>query len=75
MEYINNPFCKYIFVYMQTIHITTSQNINIEYRLADLGTRIVARLLDYGVFFGIYILVLIIVLATGSLDEDFKLHK
>jgi uncharacterized RDD family membrane protein YckC len=69
MEYINNPFCKYIFVYMQTIHITTSQNIDIEYQLADLGTRIVARLLDYGVFFGIYILVLIIVSVTGSFNN------
>jgi uncharacterized RDD family membrane protein YckC len=54
---------------MQTIHITTSQNIDIEYQLADLGTRIVARLLDYGVFIGIYFLALIITLITGTFNN------
>lgn len=54
---------------MQTIHITTSQNIDIEYQLADLGTRIVARLLDYVVYIGIYILALIITLTTGSFSN------
>jgi len=54
---------------MQTIHITTSQNIDIEYQLADLGSRIVARLLDYGIFLGIYFVVIIITLATGSFNN------
>jgi uncharacterized RDD family membrane protein YckC len=45
---------------MQTVKITTSQNIDIEYPLADLGTRIVARLIDYGVFMGAYFVTFII---------------
>ena len=45
---------------MQTIKITTSQNIDIDYQLADIGDRILARLLDYVVFAGLSIVVLII---------------
>jgi len=36
---------------MQTIRITTSQNIDIDYEIAGLGERIVASLIDYGIFF------------------------
>ena len=39
---------------MQTIKITTSQNIDIEYQVAGLGDRIVAMLIDYGIFMGVY---------------------
>src|ERR1700761_3724190 len=35
---------------MQTIRITTSQNIDIDYEVAGLGERIVARLIDMGIF-------------------------
>jgi uncharacterized RDD family membrane protein YckC len=35
---------------MQTIRITTSQNIDIDYELAGLGERIVASLIDFGLF-------------------------
>jgi uncharacterized RDD family membrane protein YckC len=45
---------------MRTIKITTSQNIDIDYQLADIGDRILARLLDYVVFAGLSIVVLII---------------
>jgi len=45
---------------MQTIKITTSQNIDIDYQLADLGDRILARLLDYAVFAGISLVILMI---------------
>jgi len=41
---------------MQTIRITTSQNIDIDYELAGLGERIVAHLIDFGIFFLILIL-------------------
>lgn len=54
---------------MQTIQITTSQNIDIDYQLADLGTRIVARILDYVVFIGIYIIAIIITLITGAFSN------
>lgn len=40
---------------MQTIRITTSQNIDIDYEMGGLGERIVAALIDWGMFFVIYI--------------------
>ena len=47
---------------MQTIRITTSQNIDIDYEVAGVGDRILARLIDYGIF----ILILIFGLIVGS---------
>ena len=41
---------------MQTIKITTSQNIDIDYEVAGLGERIVARLIDLALFFLIFFL-------------------
>lgn len=41
---------------MQTIKITTSQNIDIDYEIAGLGERIVARIIDYAIFLFIAIL-------------------
>ncbi len=48
---------------MQTIRITTSQNIDIDYEVAGVGERIVARLIDYALF----ILILILGLIGGNL--------
>ncbi|MGI4749477.1 MAG: RDD family protein [Janthinobacterium lividum] len=42
---------------MQTIKITTSQNIEIDYEVAGLGERIVARIIDFGIFILILIAV------------------
>ena len=70
MGYIKYPFFKYIFVYMQTIKITTSQNIDIEYQLASLGDRVVARIMDYGVFLGIYLVTLIILAIAGVFSNS-----
>ena len=42
--------------HMQTIKITTSQNIDIDYEVAGLGERIVARLIDLAIFFLIFFL-------------------
>jgi uncharacterized RDD family membrane protein YckC len=72
MVYINIQSSKYIFVYMQTIKITTSQNIDIDYPLADLGTRIVARLIDYGVFMGLYIVVFIILGVFVGMNNNYN---
>ena len=52
---------------MQTIKITTSQNIDIDYEVAGLGERIVARLIDLAIFFLIYILGIFV----GSLTNWF----
>jgi uncharacterized RDD family membrane protein YckC len=57
---------------MQTITITTSQNIDIDYPLADLGTRIVARLIDYGVFAGLYFIVFIILGLIVGLNNNYN---
>jgi uncharacterized RDD family membrane protein YckC len=45
---------------MQTIKITTSQNIDIDFEIAGLGDRILARLIDIGFFIVIIILAVII---------------
>jgi uncharacterized RDD family membrane protein YckC len=44
---------------MQTVRITTSQNIDIDYELAGLGERILASIIDFGIFFLLYILFII----------------
>lgn len=51
---------------MQTIRITTAQNIDIDYEIAGLGERIVARLIDYAIFILIFILGSIIFSSTAS---------
>ena len=57
---------------MQTITITTSQNIDIDYPLADLGTRIVARLIDYGVFMGLYFLLFVVLGIFGGMNNNYN---
>ncbi|HVS94476.1 MAG TPA: RDD family protein [Mucilaginibacter sp.] len=55
---------------MQTIRITTSQNIDIDYEIGGLGERIVARIIDYALFMLIMILGLIVANMTHtSLNE------
>ncbi|WP_158825262.1 RDD family protein [Mucilaginibacter lacusdianchii] len=51
---------------MQTITITTSQNIDIDYEVAGLGERILAYLIDGGIFMALYFLGVIIAVATAS---------
>jgi uncharacterized RDD family membrane protein YckC len=47
---------------MQTVKIGTSQNIDIDYEVAGLGERVLARIVDIGVFTGLfYALYLIII--------------
>lgn len=55
---------------MQTIRITTPQNIDIDYEIAGLGERILARLIDYGIFIFIYILGLIVFSSLGMLNDS-----
>jgi uncharacterized RDD family membrane protein YckC len=55
---------------MQTIRITTSQNIDIDYEVAGLGERIVARLIDLAIFFLIFILGLFILGFTASVNHS-----
>lgn len=46
---------------MQTVRIRTSQNIEIDYEVAGLGERILARIVDIGVFMGFFYALYIIV--------------
>ena len=46
---------------MQTVRIKTSQNIEIDYEVAGLGDRVLARVVDTGVFMGIFYAVYIVV--------------
>lgn len=52
---------------MQTIKITTSQNIEIDYEVAGLGERIVARIIDFGIFILILIAGVTVAYITGDL--------
>lgn len=45
---------------MQTVRITTSQNIDIDYEVAGVGERVLARLIDFALFFLLYILAIIL---------------
>src|SRR3569832_78177 len=47
---------------MQTVRIKTSQNIDIDYEVAGLGERVLARVVDIGVFTGLFYLVYFIVI-------------
>jgi uncharacterized RDD family membrane protein YckC len=54
---------------MQTIRITTSQNIDIDYEIAGLGPRILARIIDSAMFFIIIgAVALTISLTIGNFD-------
>ena len=56
---------------MQTIKITTSQNIDIDYQVAGLGDRIVARLIDYGIFMALYIACFIVFGIVMGVSNDY----
>ncbi|HEY0055484.1 MAG TPA: RDD family protein [Pedobacter sp.] len=43
---------------MQSIRITTAQNIDIDYEIAGLGARILARLIDWGIFIALFIAII-----------------
>jgi uncharacterized RDD family membrane protein YckC len=47
---------------MQTVKIRTSQNIEIDYEVAGLGERILARIVDIGVFAGLFYIIYIIII-------------
>jgi uncharacterized RDD family membrane protein YckC len=47
---------------MQTVRIKTSQNIDIDYEVAGLGDRILARVVDIGVFTGLFYVIYLIII-------------
>ncbi|MBB6113071.1 Uncharacterized membrane protein YckC, RDD family [Mucilaginibacter lappiensis] len=54
---------------MQTIRITTTQNIDIDYEVAGLGERIVAYIIDMAMFTVIIIATLIAIATTGGFER------
>ena len=54
---------------MNTIKITTSQNIDLEYDLASVGERILAWLLDVAVFVAYFIIIAITISAVSNLGS------
>lgn len=50
---------------METIKVNTSQHVDIDYPVAGLGERIVARLIDLGLFLGLYIVFVLLIAVTG----------
>lgn len=42
---------------MESINISTTQNVSISYAIASLGDRIIATLLDYLIFLAYFVLV------------------
>jgi uncharacterized RDD family membrane protein YckC len=54
---------------MQTIRITTSQNIDIDYEVAGIGERIVAYLIDWAMFIAIMIAAIIVLSTTGGMEN------
>ena len=53
---------------MNTISITTSQNIELEYELGSLGDRIIGRILDFLVLIA-YCVVLFTIIGFGNLER------
>jgi len=49
---------------METIRVSTAQNVDIDYEVAGLGERILARLIDLAGFAVLYIVVLILMIAS-----------
>jgi uncharacterized RDD family membrane protein YckC len=58
---------------MNTISITTSQNIELEYELGSLGDRILGRILDGLVITG-YIIILFSLIGFGKLEKFTQYH-
>jgi len=50
---------------METIKVNTTQHVDIDYPVAGLGERIAARLIDLGMFLGLYIIFIILIALTG----------
>jgi len=50
---------------METIRISTAQNVDIDYEVAGLGERIVARIIDLGGFIVLYIVAFILMMVAS----------
>ena len=55
---------------METIRVNTSQNIDIDYEVAGLGERILARLIDIAIFIVLFFFFLIIMIISKAEKES-----
>jgi uncharacterized RDD family membrane protein YckC len=56
---------------MQTVTIHTTQNVGIDYEIAGVGDRVLARMIDYAIFIALAIAGAII-MASGGVDSFFE---
>lgn len=53
---------------METIKVSTSQHVDIDYAVAGLGERVAARLIDFGLFIALFLVFLLVFALTGLLQ-------
>lgn len=57
---------------MQTVTIHTTQNVGIDYEIAGIGDRVLARMIDYGIFIALAIAGGIIMTGGGVINSIFE---
>lgn len=54
---------------METVRVSTSQHVDIDYPVAGLGERVAARLIDFGLFIAIFLIFLLFFSLTGLINS------
>lgn len=54
---------------METVKVNTSQHVDIDYPVAGLGERVVARLIDFGLFLAVFLVFSLLFSLTGLLKS------
>lgn len=57
---------------MDKLSIITAQNVNIEYNIASIGDRMVAKLIDYGISIG-FLLFMYFIVYNLHISDDWML--
>ncbi len=55
---------------METVSVSTSQHVNIDYPVAGLGERVAARLIDFALFIVVFLVFLLFFSITGIINAD-----
>lgn len=54
---------------METVRVSTSQHVDIDYPVAGLGERVAARLIDFGLFIAVFLIFLLFFSLTGLISS------
>ncbi|KQB99466.1 RDD family protein [Pedobacter sp. Hv1] len=54
---------------METVRVSTSQHVDIDYPVAGLGERVAARLIDFGLFIVVFLIFLLFFSLTGLINS------